>query len=82
MHDSPGLEVHQSILSLKASQLLLTLVRATCPVERDYPPHMPCKLKVKSGAAINLMATEAKGSGAPRRAAPPTSGNGGQGQRP
>jgi len=33
------------------------IVRATCPVERDYPPHMPCKLKVKSGAAIDLMAS-------------------------
>ncbi len=33
------------------------IIRATCPVERDYPPHMPCNLKVKSGAAIDLMAS-------------------------
>ena len=33
------------------------IVRATCPVERDYPPHMPCNIKVKSGASVDLMAS-------------------------
>ena len=33
------------------------IVRATCPVERDYPLHTPCNIKVKSGASVDLMAS-------------------------
>ena len=31
------------------------VVRATCGVEKDYPPQMPCSLRIKEGAAVDLM---------------------------
>jgi len=31
------------------------VVRATCDVEKDYPPQMPCSLRIKEGAAVDLM---------------------------
>ena len=31
------------------------VVRATCSVEKDYPPQMPCSLRIKEGAAVDLM---------------------------
>ena len=33
------------------------IVRATCAVDRDYSPHTSCNISVKSGAAIDLMAS-------------------------
>ena len=31
------------------------VVRATCGVEMDYPPQMPCSLRIRKGAAVDLM---------------------------
>ena len=31
------------------------VVRATCGVEKDYPPQMPCSLRIREGAAVDLM---------------------------
>ena len=31
------------------------VVRATCGVDKDYPPQMPCSLRIREGAAVDLM---------------------------